>query len=146
MRRMALRGSRVDLGQNLKGRDSPLCGNSLRDELVGDPADVVITDEVHVSLVVLDHEDVFAEQNVIRGWDRICDICCDVHAEGVERHCPKKLFNLLSHNRILAHLRLLANDKFVGRSHGVGIFWTENQRDSVPCKGEHECLALGGQP
>lgn len=66
-------------------------------ELVGDPADVLVTDEVHVAGVIFDHEDVFSEQHMVGGGNRVSHGFGNIHAERLEWHRMKQLLDLLSH-------------------------------------------------
>jgi len=65
--------------------------------LVGDPPDMLISDEVHIAGIIFNHENVFSKQHMVWRGNRISHIFGDVHAERLKWHRMKQLLDLLSH-------------------------------------------------
>lgn len=71
---------------------------SPRGNFVRNTPDVAIGNQVDVTGIVLNHQDIFPKENMIRSRDRIGNILRHIHTEGLEWHRPQKLFDLVSHN------------------------------------------------
>jgi len=65
---------------------------------VGNAANVLVANDIDIAFVVLDDQDVFAEENMVWDGNGVGHILCHIHAESFKWDGVKKLLDLFSHN------------------------------------------------
>lgn len=86
---------------------------------VSDAANVLIADEIDVTLIILDHQHILAKQNMIGSRDGIGDILGYINYERFKWDGMEQLLNLISHGKTLAEIGFSGKSKSA-----VTVMWS----------------------